>query len=190
MFERFTHSARDVVLASRSHARRLGHEQVRAEHLLLAVLAGETQGGVVLRELGLRQAHLETEVRALGHADAAALQSLGVDLEAVREQVEAAFGPDALRPRAPMRRRGLLRRRRPAQERDHLDFTPGAKRALEQSLRQALALGDKEIRAEHVLLGLLATDGDPAAVLLSRLGVAPAAVRDRLRAVSGDRRAS
>ena len=190
MFERFTQSARDVVLASRSHARRLGHEQVRAEHLLLGVLAGDTQGGVVLRELGLRQGDLETEMRVLGHADAAALQTLGVDLDAVRKQAETTFGPDALRPRPPLRRRGLLRRRRPAQEHDHLPFTSGAKRALEQSLRQALALKDEEIRAEHVLLGLLASDDDPAAVLLRRLGVAPPVVRDRLRAAPAVRRAS
>jgi len=180
MFERFTQSARDVVRESRLHARRLGHEQVRAEHLLLAVLSGDTQGGVVLRELGLQYDALEKEVGALGHADAAALQSLGVDLDAIRAQAEAAFGPDALRPRPATRRRGLLRRRRPAEERDHLPFTPGAKRALEQSLRQAIALKHREIRAEHVLLGLLATDGDPAAVVLAGLGVGPAAVRDCL----------
>ena len=83
-----------------------------------------------------------------------------------------------------------LGRRRPAQEHDHLPFTSGAKRALEQSLRQALALKDEEIRAEHVLLGLLASDDDLAAVLLRRLGVALPVVRDRLSAAPAVRRAS
>lgn len=180
MFERFTQSARDVVLESRVHARRLGHDEVRAEHLLLAVLSGRSEGSEVLHEMGVQRDDLVGEVQAFGGADAAALQSLGVDLDAVRSQLEAAFGPGALSPRPAVRRRGILRRRRGPEERDHLRFNPGAKRGLEQSLRQALALKHKEIRADHVLLGLLADDADPAASALQRLGVSPAAVRERL----------
>jgi hypothetical protein len=62
----------------------------------------------------------------------------------------------------------------------HLPFSVVAKKALEQALRQALALGHNFIGAEHVVLGLLATDDAPAAVTLTRLGVDVAEVRTRL----------
>jgi ATP-dependent Clp protease ATP-binding subunit ClpA len=55
-----------------------------------------------------------------------------------------------------------------------------AKRALEQALRQSLALGHNFIGAEHVVLGLLAANDAPAAVTLTALGVDVAEVRTRL----------
>jgi hypothetical protein len=67
-------------------------------------------------------------------------QSLGLDLDAIRDRVEADFGPDALQPRAAPRRPRLLGRPGRVPERD----------------------------------------GVPAAVVLTRLEVGPAAVRERL----------
>jgi ATP-dependent Clp protease ATP-binding subunit ClpC len=55
-----------------------------------------------------------------------------------------------------------------------------AKRALEQALRQSLALGHNFIGTEHVVLGLLAANDAPAAVTLTTLGVDVAEVRTRL----------
>jgi ATP-dependent Clp protease ATP-binding subunit ClpC len=53
----------------------------------------------------------------------------------------------------------------------HLPFTPGAKRVLELSLREALKLGHNFISTEHLLLGLLGeTDGTAATVLQRFLG--------------------
>ena len=59
----------------------------------------------------------------------------------VRRSAEESFGPGALA--GPHRRRTGDR-----------PFSPRAKRALELSLREALALGDRRIGRKHVLLGL------------------------------------
>jgi hypothetical protein len=81
--------------------------------------------------------------------DASALAAIGIDLDAVRRSVEESFGPGALSGRR--RRRG-----------GHLPLCPKAKRALERSLREALALSDRHIGPEHILLGL-ASDADSGA---------------------------
>jgi ATP-dependent Clp protease ATP-binding subunit ClpA len=180
VFERFTQAARDVVVDAQGQARRLRHEEVTAEHLLLAVAARTDAPAQVLQEHGVRYADLAQEVAALGSGDAAALASLGIDLAAVRRQVEAEFGEGALeRPR--LRRVGLLRRRVLVHD-GHLRFAASAKRALEQSLRQALALKSHAIGVEHVLLGLLADEQSPARACVRRHGADPDAVCARLRA--------
>ncbi|WP_164737165.1 Clp protease N-terminal domain-containing protein [Georgenia sp. SYP-B2076] len=174
MFERFTEAARTTVVRSQEEARRLRHDHIGAEHLLLGLLANDDDlAPRVLAELGLDRAALERELAVLGHADGEALASIGIDLEAVRRQAEATFGPGALdKPRAP--RRGFLRRKG-----DRLPFTASARKALEQSLREALALGHGYIGTEHLLLALVADD-TPTARTLQWLGVAPADVRARL----------
>ena len=53
-----------------------------------------------------------------------------------------------------------------------MPFTPEAKKALELALREAIAAGDREIGAEHVLLGLLREGG--ASALLQGAGADPA----------------
>ena len=113
--------------------------------------------------------------QGLGTADAQALEAIGVDLEAVRTSAEASFGPGALDP-PPRRRLGLLGRRGGG----HIPFTASAKGALEQSLRQAIALGDKTIGTEHILLGLISRDTDMAALTLKALGADPARVRSEV----------
>lgn len=180
MFERFTDGARAVLVDAQEQARRLHQEEILAEHLLLAVLAQPTSASArVLRDHGVQQDRLVGEVAALDAGDHAALSELGIDLAAVRQRAEAAFGPGALdRPRP--RRVGLLRRI--TWTGGHLRFSDDAKRALEQALRQALALRQRDITIDHVLLGLLADDDDSAARALQRLGASPAAVRDQVRA--------
>ena len=184
MFERFTVAARGVVVDAQEQARTLGHGEIMPEHLLLATIADtDSIGSQVLRDLGVEREVLVREVAALGLADDEALRAIGVDLAAVRQKAEAAFGPGALdRPRP--RRYGLLRR--VARVGGHLPFTDSAKRALEQSLRQALALKHSYIATDHILLGLLADDQDPASRTLLRVGVTPSEVRtlvrDQLRA--------
>lgn len=179
MFERFTNAARGVVVDAQEQARTLGHGEIMAEHLLLAAVAdGDSIGARVLRDLGVDREVLVSEVAALGLADDEALRAIGVDLAAVRQKAEAAFGPGALdRPRP--RRYGLLRRI--AWVGGHLPFTDSAKRALDQSLRQALALKHDYIGTDHILLGLLADDQDPASRTLMRVGVTPSVVRALVR---------
>ena len=179
MFERFTASARQVVVDAHVQARDLAAREITAEHLLLAISAdGTTRAGAALRAEGLSHDAL---VQALRRPDdGTALRSIGIDLDEVRRRAEAAFGPGALDRDGDPGRRRWSRRQRPSGA-GHLRFTDSAKRALEQSLRAVVALHAREIAVEHVLLGLLADDDDLAARALQRVGVAPDAVRRRLR---------
>jgi ATP-dependent Clp protease ATP-binding subunit ClpC len=82
--------------------------------------------------------------------------------------VEKAFGAGAL-----SRRRGC--------DGGHVPFTPRAKKALELTLREAVALGAPDLRPEHLVLGLL-REGDGVAAQILRLhGVALDAVRARVQ---------
>jgi ATP-dependent Clp protease ATP-binding subunit ClpC len=53
-------------------------------------------------------------------------------------------------------------------ERGPIPFTPRAKRTLEMSLHEALNRSDRDIGAEHILLGLAGADKDAVAVTLLR----------------------
>jgi hypothetical protein len=106
MLERFTSDARDVVVGARENALRLGHRWIGCEHLLLALAATDGQAGIILRDHGVTPERVRVEVVRLAGAgrgvslfdvlDADALAAIGIDLDAVRGKVEAAFGPDAL----------------------------------------------------------------------------------------------
>ena len=98
-----------------------------------------------------------------GGLDGEALASIGVDLDEIRRRAEANFGPGALE-----------RRRRP--KGSHVPFTAEGKKALELALREAIALGDREIGDEHVLLGVLREGGSDR--LLRSVGAEPAALRE------------
>ena len=178
MFERFTDEARNAVVAAQREASALDHGWIGTEHLLLALLAdADGRGGRVLRDFGVDVAWARGEVeRIVGRGepelDADALATLGIDLDAVRERVERTFGAGALSRRRC--RRGLMTG-------GALPFTARAKKALELSLREAIAMGDDHIGSEHVLLGL-AREGDGVAggILRSR-GIDRDAVRAGLQ---------
>ena len=187
MFERFTRGAREVVVGAQSEARDLGHGWIGTEHLLLAALADPaTPVSQALEPLGLSHDAVRDELlRELGAGqdDEAALRDLGIDLDAVRRRVEERFGPGALdQPARPAGRRFLRRRRAvPPESREvgtagHIPFTRAAKKALELSLREALATGSKEIRVEHLVLGMMRAGG-MATRIVTRLGVMPDDVR-------------
>jgi ATP-dependent Clp protease ATP-binding subunit ClpA len=190
MFERFTNAARATVVGAQVEARSLRHGWIGTEHLLLAVVADPaTPLGRRLGGLGLTHDRVRAEVAAtLGATtdDGSALRDLGIDLDAVRARVEEQFGPGALDQKPPPRRRGLHRRLRRDRPRDcssgHIPFSRSAKKALELALRESLALGQREIRVEHLALGLMRAD-DLATTVVTRLGVLPADVR---RAVLGE----
>ena len=167
MFERFTPSARQVVVLAQEEAHALGHNYLGTEHLLLGML-GEDEGiaSQCLREEGVTLEGTRDVIKdiigacavpgLLSEADAAALGAIGIDLDAVRARVEEAFGPGALGWGPPLRQRRFLRRRRcgdpvPGQ----LPFAPRAKKVLELARRDARHRGDDDIGTEHILLGLL-----------------------------------
>ena len=65
---------------------------------------------------------------------------------------------------------------------DSPPFTLGAKKALELSLREALALGHTYIGTEHILLGCLREDSRDVSQLLTHFKVDPLVLRQRLLA--------
>jgi len=180
MFERFTTEARDVVVAAQGQARQLGHPYIGTEHLLLALLAPEagiTQ--TVLGEAGVDPARVRADIdrllgppgRVLTDQDAVALQAIGIDVDAVLARIEQALGPDALAsPRCSTPRRGLLRRRERGTP-TTLRFSRRAKKVLELSLREALALHHNYIGAEHILLAVLREGSGLAAKILTGAGL-------------------
>jgi ATP-dependent Clp protease ATP-binding subunit ClpA len=180
MFERFTDDARQTVVQAQYEARELRHAHIGTEHLLLGLLGREsTPSAQVLRAHGLtREAVIDaiTAYRGSDDLDAEALTTLGIDLEAVRNRVEAAFGPGALEERAG--RSGGRRSR----EGGHIPFTPRAKKVLELSLRETLALKQNRIADGHILLGLLREGDGLAAKVLHDRGIDPAAVRREITA--------
>ena len=66
-------------------------------------------------------------------------------------------------------------------------FTPRAKQALEDALRESLQLGHNYIGTEHVLLGLLRNDDSVASRVLRDLGATYDRARDQVLAVLADR---
>jgi ATP-dependent Clp protease ATP-binding subunit ClpC len=138
VFERFTDRARRVVVLAQEEARLLNHNYIGTEHILLGLIhEGE---GVAAK----------------------ALESLGISLEAVRNQVEEIIGQGGTSPSG------------------HIPFTPRAKKVLELSLREALQLGHNYIGTEHILLGLIREGEGVAAQVLVKLGADLSRVRQQV----------
>jgi len=168
MFERFTTEARHVVHGARQEANQLRHRYVGTEHILLALLSRDA-GPVhlVLREAGLDAPRVRTDIERLlgtssilGPDDAAALRTIGIDLDAVLARIEDSFGPDAVAGPLPKEGRGA-------------GFTRRAKKVLELSLREAVRLRHKHIGAEHILLGLIREGDGLAARVIFDAGIDP-----------------
>jgi ATP-dependent Clp protease ATP-binding subunit ClpA len=141
MFERFTDRARRVVVLAQEEARMLHHDYIGTEHILLGLI--QEGGGVAAK----------------------ALESLGVSLEAVRQQVEELVG------------------RGQAEPSERIPFTPQAKQALKLALAEAMALGHRYIGTEHILLGLIREGKGPAAQVLASLGADQNLVRQQVIAL-------
>ncbi|OZM70317.1 ATPase [Amycolatopsis antarctica] len=160
MFERFSRNARLAVVGAQESARAAHAPEIGAEHLLLALLDGQGYAARYLadrlggdRTLAAEFDRIRRQA-GLGPADARALGELGIDVRQVVDAVEREHGPGALaRPREPGRRRG------------HLPFDREAKLTLKRTLGEAIALGDRSIGTEHVLLALLNGTGAVADVL-------------------------
>jgi ATP-dependent Clp protease ATP-binding subunit ClpA len=180
MFERFTEGARDVVAGAERHAAALRHGHIGTEHLLLALTDHpDSRPARVLATVGITGPWARAEVvRRVGRGepglDADALATLGIDLGAIRERVEKAFGPGALD-----RRPG--RRRKRTGYGGQRPFTPAAKKALELSLREAIALGDRSIGPEHILLGIAREGNGVGSGILVEEGLTYGMVRDALQ---------
>jgi ATP-dependent Clp protease ATP-binding subunit ClpA len=180
MFERFTDPARKVTVDAQLVARRLGHSHIGTEHLLLGLLETDGVAAQVLGGLGITAAAVEREIVTevgrgpLGTGDAEALGAIGIDLDEVRRRMEASFGPGALHWHPDPRCRGERPRL------GHVPFSPRAKKVLELSLREALALKHRYIGTEHLLLGLVREGEGLAMLVLTRLGAGPHVIRARV----------
>jgi ATP-dependent Clp protease ATP-binding subunit ClpA len=179
MFERFTPPARRTVELAQDHAKALRHPRVGTEHLLLALLAQPTTGSArVLNAHGVTLEGTTAALRAIraaaGHElDAGALQAIGIDLDAVRASVEASFGEGALDQPGDGPGHGYGRF-------GHLTLSPRLKKAIELGLREAIRLRHREIRDEHLLLGILREGEGLAAQLLRQAGVDLTTIRTEL----------
>lgn len=164
IFKRFTKSARRSVEAALEVARELGHDSVGDEDLLLGVLREDE--GITIRALSSLGVTLEVAREESEALFADALASIGISLEEVRLEAGEAFDM------------------RIAQKRQ-LPFSPRAKKALEQALREAVRLGENQITAEHVLLGILRDEHGMAPRILGNLQVSTKAVERRLDQLRG-----
>ncbi len=188
MFERFTGEARAVVVDAQLHARRLGHSYLGCEHLLLAVASTQGSIGGTLRRAGVTTAALEEATLRLVGAPGAvldrdALAAIGIDLDVVREKIEASFGTNALAPLpfGPRRRRwGRRRACGVSSGFQHIPFTPRAKECLQLSLREAVSLRQHHIGAEHIALALTAMTDGVTPQVLAAIGTPPALLRSQI----------
>ena len=184
MFERFTEEARAVVVDAQFHARRLSHGCLGCEHLLLALASTNGQVGPTLRGLGITTQAVEaTTLRLVGPCmslDREALAAIGIDLDIVREKIEASFGLNALDP--PRRRRRWGRRAACDTPTGYgaLPLTRLAKKCLELSLHEAVALRHRAIGSQHIALALTAMTDGLAPQLLSALGTSPSLLRTEI----------
>ena len=67
----------------------------------------------------------------------------------------------------------------------HLSFTPRVKRVLENSLREAMQMGQSYISTEHLLLGIVRENEGTAIEVLGRLGVTGDSIRAALNDLVG-----
>jgi ATP-dependent Clp protease ATP-binding subunit ClpA len=172
VFERFTAKARQSLVFAQEEARAMRHNFLGTEHILLGLLRVEdgVAGRVLLAE-GLtvervRDATLEIVgagpgANLLRVEDSEALASIGIDLDSIKDAVEESFGAGAL-DRA-MRKTGKSLNGPP--------FVARAKKVMELSLREALALKHNYIGTEHILLGIIREgEGVAARILADNVG--------------------
>ncbi|MBM7601719.1 ATP-dependent Clp protease ATP-binding subunit ClpC [Virgibacillus halotolerans] len=128
MFGRFTERAQKVLALSQEEAVRLGHSNIGTEHILL---------GLVREGDGIA---------------AKALESLGLEVPKIQEEVEKLIGAG----------------KQPMQS---IHYTPRAKKVVELSQDEARKLGHSYVGTEHILLGLIREGEGVAARVLNNLGV-------------------
>jgi ATP-dependent Clp protease ATP-binding subunit ClpC len=143
----FTERVRRVLTYAREEAARLQHDYVGTEHILLGLIR-EPNGVAV-----------------------AVLQALNVDLQQIRERIEAQV------------RRGKVS---PSQT-GELPYTSRAKKVLEFAVDEAKQLNHSYVGTEHLLLGLLREEKGVAAQVLDALGISLEQAREEtLRLLGSD----
>src|SRR5271169_926689 len=145
MWEPFTERARRSIVLAQEEAQRLGNNYIGTEHILLGIISeGESLAAKVL-------------------------ETLGVNLANVRQEVEAIVG-----------RGGQT-------VQQEMVFTPRAKRVIELAFEEARQLNHNYIGTEHLLLGLIREGEGVAARVLTNLGVDLTKVRSHVIRLLGER---
>ena len=142
----------------------LGHDSIGDEDLLLGVLrAGEGIGAAALSSLGVTLEDVREESEEM-LSDA--LASIGIYFEEIRREAGDAFEmclPDNRK----------------------VPYSPRAKEALVRARTEMRRLGDGYLGTEHVLLGILGNEDGMAVRMLNRLGVSPEMLEDRMYRIRG-----
>jgi ATP-dependent Clp protease ATP-binding subunit ClpA len=171
MLERFSKDARRLVTVATQVAHDSTASETRPEHLFRALLDDDASTAVVVLEeaSGVPVETLRDDldrrrlryVDGLDADDADALAALGIDLDEVVRRIDRNLG-------GPSRRRGAPR------------YSRAAKKVLELSLREAVALRHDYIGTEHLLLGLVREGDRVVRDTLAAFDVEPAALRQRV----------
>ena len=140
--ENFTPRAQRVLHLARKEAEQFNHNYVGTEHILLGLVA--LGSGVAV----------------------SALQSLGVDLQSLRIEVEKAVGSGT-----------------DTKVAGNIPFTPRAKKVLALATSEARSLNHSYVGTEHVLLGLLREGEGIAARVLENMGVDLDEAREEIMAM-------
>jgi ATP-dependent Clp protease ATP-binding subunit ClpC len=164
MFLRLTDRSRTSVKAAFEEARMLGHDSVGDEDLLLGILrADEGIGAAALSSLGVT---LEDVREGSEEKLSDALSSIGISLEEMRREAG-----DAFEMRIPPGRR--------------LPLSPRAKKVLVQARKEMRRLQDDYLGTEHILLGTLSNENGTAVRILAGMGVSPETLEDRVYQLRG-----
>jgi ATP-dependent Clp protease ATP-binding subunit ClpC len=146
--ERFTEQAQEVLAASQELLRRYRHNQWDVEHILLALL--EQEKGVT-RDI---------------------LEMLGVDVEAVKQRVQATL-------------EGFPK---VAYEAGQIYATPRISALLENANREADRLKDEFVSTEHLLIAIAGESKGEAATILAESGVNQEKIYQALQKIRGGHR--
>ncbi|MGB6873607.1 MAG: AAA family ATPase [Dehalococcoidia bacterium] len=146
--ERFTEQAQEVLEASQELVRRYRHNQWDVEHILLALL--------------------EQEKGITGDI----LQMLGVDIEAVKQRVEATLESFP----------------KIAYEATQIYATPRISALLENANREADRLKDEFVSTEHLLIAIAGETKGEAATILAESGVNQEKIYQALQKIRGGHR--
>jgi ATP-dependent Clp protease ATP-binding subunit ClpC len=153
-FDRFTERAQDAAMRAYEILQRYQHSQADTEHLLLALL--EQTDGLISQ----------------------ILESLGVDPEIVRQQIEEVLQNS---PKTRMPDTGPMAV-------GQVYITPRLKRVLDLSNEEANHLNDEYISTEHIFLAICTERGTPAARILQDVGVTRDRVLDAIKEIRGGQR--
>ena len=183
VFDRCDPDATTVMETALEEARRLGHNYLGTEHLLLALVRHRELLPEPVRLLlpeeaaAAVNAALDASVAAPAAPDAELLKVVGIDVDEVRSAVRRTFGADALdrlgrrrvhQPWQPWRR---PTRRCFSLLAGAMTVVPRVKQALERGLLDADRRHRDAIDPAALLLGMLQTEGAMSTELLRRAGV-------------------